>query len=171
MFIDVSETYKLIWGVKKLLHRNVLWRFDPLLLDIYRKHTYVHFDATIRFNVCLRIFRISSINLEVSGYGGSKKCGVFAGTYFHVRIICMCFIERIRFYVHGLGVLFVWKSPNCELVRFFGCLYVRMPRVQKPSVFTRASRSVYPPTRKSKNCIHTSIHPYIFALENLIQSN
>ena len=103
----------------------------------------------------LTIVRISSINIEVSGYGGSTKCCVFAGTYFHVRIICMCFIERIRFYVHGSRVLFMWKSQNCELFRFFGCLYVWMPRVQKPSVFTRVSRSAYPPTHETKNGLET----------------
>ena len=48
IFTVASETYKLIWGVKKLLHGNVLWRFDPLLLDIYRIPPYIHFDVTIR---------------------------------------------------------------------------------------------------------------------------
>ena len=66
------------------------------------------------------IFRRSI--LRFLGMGGSKKCGVFSGTYFHVCMICMCFIERIGFYVHGLGVLFVWKHLNCELFRFLGCL-------------------------------------------------
>ena len=68
--------------------------------------------------------RKSTVNVVVSGYGGSNKCGVFAGTYFHVRIICMCFIKRIRFYVHGSRVLFVLKSPNCELFWLFVCMDV-----------------------------------------------
>ena len=98
----------------------------------------------------------SMVNVVVSGYGGSKICAVFAGTYFHVRIICMCLIERIGFYVHGLRVLFVWKRLNCELFRFFGCLYAWKPRVQKPTVFTRVSSSVCPPpTRETENELET----------------
>ena len=97
------------------------------------------------------IFRISSINIGVSGYGGSKKCGVFAGTYFHVRIICMCFIERIRFYVHGSRVLVVWKSPNCELFWLFVCMDVWSWCSKTLSFYTGFPGPCTPPHERAKN--------------------
>ena len=49
IYTVVSETYKLKRGVKKLLHRNVLWRFDPISLDIYGIPPYINGHVTIRF--------------------------------------------------------------------------------------------------------------------------
>ena len=101
--------------------------------------------------ICFRIFRSSSINIEVSGYGGSKKYCVFAGTYFHVRIICMCFIERIRFYVHGSRVLFVRKRPNCELFGLYVCMDVWSWCFKTLSFYTRFPCPCTPPHERAKN--------------------
>ena len=56
IFTVVSETYKLIWGVKKLLHRNVcmyVWPFsikNPAGFSLKcHKHPYIHFDVTTSF--------------------------------------------------------------------------------------------------------------------------
>ena len=50
---------------------------------------------------------------------GGDETHRFSCTYFHVCMICMFFIERIGFYIHGLRVLFVWKRLNCKLFKFF----------------------------------------------------
>ena len=43
------ETYTENCPLKKLLHGKGFCMLDPCLLDIYRKHPYIHFDVTIRF--------------------------------------------------------------------------------------------------------------------------
>ena len=63
--------------VNELIRRKGFCMLDPCLLDIYRKHPYVHFDATIRFGHVFYDFRISSVNLEGFGYWGVAKHGVF----------------------------------------------------------------------------------------------
>ena len=63
---------------------------------------------------------------------------------FHVCIFCICFIDEIGLYIHGVTPEFVpffmSKSESCEYFRFFGCLYVWMFGGPQPD---------------------TSIHPYI----------
>ena len=83
IFIVVSETYKLIWGVKKLLHRNVLWRFDQLLMHIYRIPPYIHGHATIRTFDALK----SKICLYVKPYLHDIYNGFRTKhTYIHFKI-------------------------------------------------------------------------------------
>ena len=125
----------------------------PFSLDKYRwkvpKHPkYISVQQFV-FDEIVMNFHFSSINIEVSGYGGANKCCVFAGTYFHVRIICMCFIERIRFYVHGKRVLFVRIHPNCELWRFYGYMY-ECPGSKNPQFLRGFPGPCTPHTKEQK---------------------
>ena len=107
-----TNTHGKIGGQKVVTSASVyvrMGRFTSVFIVFYRSKSNTQNlipIAMCRFKGCVltKIWKLT-VNVVVSGYGASNKCGVFAGTYFHVRIICMCFIERIGFYIHELRVL------------------------------------------------------------------
>ena len=115
------------------------------------------------------ISRFLMINIEGLGYGGYKKCGVFSGMYFHVCMFCVCFIERIWFYIHGFTTPRASKSQSCELLRFFVCLYVWMfgepqpgPGARKRSDFTMVSHLRVPPNTTEQKTSPNGLQEYVF---------
>ena len=89
VFTVVFETYKLIWGVKKLLHRNVCMYVWPCSHDKYRgkvpnlQSTFPRNNLFLMF--LLTVFSDFMVFTMVSGDGGVTK-----GTHFEMYVsFCM----------------------------------------------------------------------------------
>ena len=98
-------------GVKKLLHRNVLWRFEPeSSVNIEEKCPNLQSTFPCN-NSFLTFFYGLTVNIEGLGSGGSPKTNCDIEMYFGCLSI---FIEQIRFYIQANSPYKASNNPNCE---------------------------------------------------------
>ena len=123
IFTVISETYKLIWDVKKLWLGNVLWRFDQLTPDIYHKHSYEHGHVTIRVWCVFVHFPFVDIKYQwFLVFGGIKKYPMLKCMY-ECSVQKACVLSTKYGYTYmARWSLKVPKNSNCELFCMFVCI-------------------------------------------------